>query len=1221
MTDRWTRLIERRKALTKEKCLEANLIDEAIKQAMLDSGATKTFVNSEVGLQITGLSDKVVHTAGGTTLHATNTGFLSTRALTKGAREAIVVPGMSQPALMSVSTLANNGYTTIFLPGNDGAKVYHANDVVISSTKPPALQGCRDERGLWMVPIIDGTTQLTPSLDDAETAMNVYELPSTKEVVRFLHAALGHPVQATLLTAAKHGNLVTLPGMTPQNILRHFPESDETQKGHMKQTKQGVRSTKVLDEDAMLRVTQAPGIKHKDVYLKVFDATKKQMYSDQTGKFPITSARGHKYIMVAVELDGNYIDAEPLQSRNAKSLIKAYQAIFQRWKSTGVILPNWHILDNEAPEDLKQAIRDNKCRVELTPADQHRRNAAERAIQTFKGHLISVLAGVADGFPINQWDELLPQTILTLNLLRQSNVAPNISAYAYHHGSFDYNRMPIAPMGCAVQFHIKPGRRKTFGEHSADGFYLKTSAEHYRTHVVFCKKTRAKRLADTVFFKHKYITQPTVTPADAIVNAFTKLQDAINGLQHSRNDAHFDALQRIGNLFQFPSKQITETGEKVTLPTMDNQIEPIHQPPRVHFDDRLIVASPTKPTVDPPPKFIDDSIAARVRARRLQSQTAVGESIADRVTRRRREAAHAVLDQDTGELLEYRRLLKHPRFEQVWNKSAADEFGRLAQGIGGRIKGTNTMRFIKKHDIPIDRLKDVTYIKFVCSVRTEKNDPNRTRATMGGNLIHYPDDVGVPTANLLLIKIFLNSVISTKGAKFANADLANFYLMSTLKRPEFAKIKLTDIPEEVINEYKLHQLATPDGWVYVEVTRGMYGLPQAGSLGQDQLEKRLNHEGYFQSQTVPGLWKHTTRPIQFILVVDDFGIKYIKKDDLDHLIRTLEKYYDVTVDLKGKEFVKIELDWDYENKRVHLSMAPYLQKALRQFDNIIPTHRHDSPYPHVEPKYGQKQQYAEYDRSAPVGKDEQKHVQKVTGKFNWYARGVDGTLLPAISALSAQQAKPTQATMKRVKHFLDYAATQEPAVTTYRASDMILAIHSDAGYLNEEGGRSRAGGHHFLSENIDNPSNNGAIYNEASIIKSIMSSAAEAEIGALYINARKGVEERNILEEMGHMQPPTPVQTDNTTAESIINLRVQPKRTKAMDMRFHWLRDRGVNQKQFKFYWRPGSFMRGDYWTKHHSPAHHRQMRPEILTPYQIVLNLRKNVGNQITKSSTARVC
>ena len=103
------------------------------------------------------------------------------------------------------------------------------------------------------------------------------------------------------------------------------------------------------------------------------------------------------------------------------------------------------------------------------------------------------------------------------------------------------------------------------------------------------------------------------------------------------------------------------------------------------------------------------------------------------------------------------------------------------------------------------------------------------QATMGGNLINYPDDVGVSTANLLLIKIFLNSVISMKGAKFANADLANFYLMSLLKRPEYAKIKLSDIPEEVIIEYKLNQLATPDGLVYVKVTRAMYGLPQAAT--------------------------------------------------------------------------------------------------------------------------------------------------------------------------------------------------------------------------------------------------------------------------------------------------------------------------------------------------------------------------------------------------------
>jgi hypothetical protein len=103
---------------------------------------------------------------------------------------------------------------------------------------------------------------------------------------------------------------------------------------------------------------------------------------------------------------------------------------------------------------------------------------------------------------------------------------------------------------------------------------------------------------------------------------------------------------------------------------------------------------------------------------------------------------------------------------------------------------------------------------------------------------------------------------------------------------------------------------------------------------------------------------------------------------VDHLVQSLEKHYTVAVDLDEKEFVKIELDWDYENKRVHLSVAPYLQKALRQFDNLLPTHCHDSPYPHIEPKYGAKQQYAKYDTSAPVGKDKQKHVQQVTENFN-----------------------------------------------------------------------------------------------------------------------------------------------------------------------------------------------------------------------------------------------
>ena len=182
-------------------------------------------------------------TANRTELPASNTALLNTTALSKCAREAIVVPGMQQKALLSVATLADNGYTVIFSPGQKGVAVYRENDVDISPKEEPALQGWRDERGLWTVPIADNQN-INPNFattcskrHKSDTAMNVYELPSTKEIVRFLPAALGFPTKATLLTTARRCNLVTFPGLTPENISKHFPKSDETPKGHMKQTK------------------------------------------------------------------------------------------------------------------------------------------------------------------------------------------------------------------------------------------------------------------------------------------------------------------------------------------------------------------------------------------------------------------------------------------------------------------------------------------------------------------------------------------------------------------------------------------------------------------------------------------------------------------------------------------------------------------------------------------------------------------------------------------------------------------------------------------------------------------------------------------------------------------------------------------------------------------------------------------------------------------------
>ena len=195
--------------------------------------------------------------------------------------------------------------------------------------------------------------------------------------------------------------------------------------------------------------------------------------------------------------------------------------------------------------------------------------------------------------------------------------------------------------------------------------------------------------------------------------------------------------------------------------------------------------------------------------------------------------------------------------------------------------------------------------------------------------------------------------------------------------------------------------------------------------------------------------------------------------------------------------------------------------------------------------------------------------------------------------------------MYRIKQLLDYCWSQEEAIITYHSSDMVLAIHSDAGYLNESKAWSRVGGHFFLLSDTQYLPNNGAILDIAQIIDAVMPSAAEAEMGALFINAKEAVHMRHILHKMGHPQPCTPIQMDNSTAEGVINSQICPKRTKAMDMRFEWLLDR-AQQGQFRIYWKPGKTNLADYFTKHHLPAHHRNVRGEFLTRVAELQQLRK---------------
>jgi hypothetical protein len=190
---------------------------------------------------------------------------------------------------------------------------------------------------------------------------------------------------------------------------------------------------------------------------------------------------------------------------------------------------------------------------------------------------------------------------------------------------------------------------------------------------------------------------------------------------------------------------------------------------------------------------------------------------------------------------------------------------------------------------------------------------------------------------------------------------------------------------------------------------------------------------------------------------------------------------------------------------------------------------------------------------------------------------------------------PTEETMRKCKLFLDCMAHEPEMILTYHASDMVLAVQSDASYLSESGSRSRVGGHFYMAGHEDIPLNNGAVLNISGILKHVVSSAAEAETGGLFVNVKAAIPIRQTLIEMGHPQPPTPMQTDNSTAHALITNKIRPKALKSMEMRFNFLKCRQA-QEQFRFYWAPGIWNLADYFTKHHAPSHHRNTRALYLT-------------------------
>jgi hypothetical protein len=466
-------------------------------------------------------------------------------------------------------------------------------------------------------------------------------------------------------------------------------------------------------------------------------------------------------------------------------------------------------------------------------------------------------------------------------------------------------------------------------------------------------------------------------------------------------------------------------------------------------------------------------------------------------------AYQGIMQDDDGKKLLYQQLVAGPESTD-WLDHSAQEWDRL-------IEKTKTLAFVPVSRKPKD--KKATYIKQNC---TEKVKPpalepeKRVRAIAGGDKVDYGGDTAAYTAGLKTVKTLWNSVLSTINARFMTKYIKDFYLHTRLESPEYAWVSLAQIPPATQAKYYVENLVV-NGKVLVEITGGIYGLPQSGLLAQKDLIKLLEANGYYMT-TTNCLFRHRTRDIYFSLIVDDFGVNYTKEEDVNHLIGVLGTKYKTHIDWSGTRFLGITLAWDYTSpiRSVTTSMPDFVIKALKRYGYNFSQPPALSPGGWVRPQNGVKQHMVAVDNSPPLSADESIRLMSIIGTFLWYCRVLDYTGLVALGRLGQEVAHPTKALLDWVHELLRYFASFSIASVTYFTSDMLLRAHTDASYLSERNAGSRLGDiEYFGSEgDEDKPPTNGCINVVCCRSDVVVASACEAEWAAIFKTCREMIETR-----------------------------------------------------------------------------------------------------------------
>jgi hypothetical protein len=484
---------------------------------------------------------------------------------------------------------------------------------------------------------------------------------------------------------------------------------------------------------------------------------KRTAYHDLTGRFSHRSSCGNEYLLIVYDYDSNGILHCPLKNKTGAEIKRGWITIHERLGlARAGNQPEMHILDNEASADLNKGLKKYNLQYQLVPPHLHRRNAVERAIRTYKSHLLAFLVTCDPEFPVSEWDRLLFQVELTLNLLRSSRVNPNLlSAHAYLHGNFDFNKTPLAPPGTKVVVHLKPEQHASWAFHGEEGWYVGPSMEHYRCVKCFLPSSARERDIDTLQFFPKTGPFPNVSTEDYLKQAAS---DILSILQKSPStlpylayrDATNNAIVHIATLLGRAAAPPVPP-DVPTPPTNLPTVAPAHplrvhiptQPPRVQVNSpqQLGPNQPTTPESVPHPQLlsekqkeaIHDTLPRRVQRphtsvpTRLQRRTGFPPPTAHRGLSLKLLQAietfrpHVNHIYNTNGKKETINTLLSGTNGATWTTSLSNEFGRLAQGFGTSIVGTDTIEFIQCKEVPSE--KKVTHGNFICDYRPLKTEP------------------------------------------------------------------------------------------------------------------------------------------------------------------------------------------------------------------------------------------------------------------------------------------------------------------------------------------------------------------------------------------------------------------------------------------------------------------------------------------------------------------